>query len=86
MAVYNMLLLVSLLWGLVSVVHSQTVPYVSFMGVNLTNHVYVDLTLVGEDINNPGNTVRCHTDLETCCTSVTIVEVGFSLMVLNCSR
>ena len=69
MAVYNMLLLVSLLWGLVSVVHSQTVPYVSFMGVNLPNHSYVDLTTVGEDISDPGNTVRCHTDLETCCGS-----------------
>ena len=68
MAVYNMLLLVSLLWGLVSVVHSQTVPYVSFMGVNLPNHSYVDLTTVGKDINNPGNTVRCHSDLGTCCT------------------
>ena len=65
MAVYNMLLLVSLLWGLVSVVHSQTVPYVSFMGVNLP---YVELTTLGNNINNPGNTVRCHSDLETCCT------------------
>ena len=68
MAVYNMLLLVSLLWGLVSVVHCQTVPYVSFMGVNLPNHSYLDLTTVGEDINDPGNTVRCHSDLTTCCT------------------
>ena len=68
MAVYNMLLLVSLLWGLVSVVHSQTVPYVSFMGVNLTNHSYVDLTTVEEDRSDHGNTVRCHSDLTTCCT------------------
>ena len=70
MAVYNMLLLVSLLWGLVSVVHSQTVPYVSFMGVNLTNHSYVDLTLVGEDRSDHGNIVRCHSDLETCCRGI----------------
>ena len=48
-------------------VHSQTVPYVSFMGVNLTNHAYVDITTVGEDINDPGDTVRCHTDLTSCC-------------------
>ena len=68
MAVYNMLLLVSLLWGLMSVVHSQTVPYVSFMGVNLTNHSYVDLTTVEEDRSDHGNTVRCHSDLTTCCT------------------
>ena len=48
-------------------VHSQTAPYVSFMGVNLLNHAYVDLTTVEEDIGDPGNTVRCHTDLTTCC-------------------
>ena len=57
-----------LLWSLVEV-HSQTAPYVSFMGVNLPNHAYVDLTTVGDDISASGDTVRCHTDLETCCTS-----------------
>ena len=62
------LLLLCLLWSLV-VVHSQTVPYVSFMGVNLPNHAYVDLTTVEEDIGDPGDTVRCHTDLTSCCTS-----------------
>ena len=56
-----------LLWSLVAVVHSQTVPYVSFMGVNLPNHAYVDLTTVGDDISASGDTVRCHTDLDTCC-------------------
>ena len=62
-------LLLSLLWSLVEV-HSQTeYPYVSFMGVNLPNHAYVNLTLVGNDhISDSGNTVRCHTNLETCCT------------------
>ena len=59
-------LLVVLLWSLVEV-HSQTAPYVSFMGENLPNHSYVDLTLVGDDISDPGNTVSCHTDLSTCC-------------------
>ena len=62
------LLLLSLILSLVEV-HSQTAPYVSFMGVNLPNHAYVDLTTVVEDIGDPGNTVRCHTDLFTCCTS-----------------
>ena len=57
-----------LLWSLVEV-HSQTVPYVSFMGVNLPNHAYVDLTTVGNDASATGDTVRCHTDLSTCCTS-----------------
>ena len=56
-----------LIWSLVEV-HSQT-AYVSFMGVNLLNHAYVDLTTVEEDINDPGNTVRCHSDLSTCCSS-----------------
>ena len=49
-------------------VHSQTAPYVRFMGDILPNHAYVDLTTVGDDISVSGDTVRCHTDLETCCT------------------
>ena len=60
--------LLCLLWSLVEV-HSQTVPYVAFMGEDLPNHSYVDLTLVGEDDSDPGNIVRCHTDLSTCCTN-----------------
>ena len=65
----SFLLLLCLLWSLVAV-HSQTVPYVSFMGVNLPNHAYVDLTTVEEDIGDPGNiTVRCHSDLSTCCSN-----------------
>ena len=60
------LLLYLLLWSLVE---SQTVPYVSFRGETLPNHGYVDLSLVGTDTSDPGNTVRCHTDLQTCCSS-----------------
>ena len=56
-------LLLCLLSALVEV-HSQTVPYVSFMGTNFTNHSYVDLTLVG---TSDGDSVQCHTDLSTCC-------------------
>ena len=61
-----------LIWSLTEVVHSQTAPYVSFMGVNLPNHAYVDLTAVGNEFYNigSGNTVKCHTDLTTCCTSM----------------
>ena len=60
-------LLCLLLWSLVEV-HSQTeFPYVSFVGETLPNHSYVDLTLVGTNTGDPGNTVRCHTDLMTCC-------------------
>ena len=64
------LLWISLLWSLVEV-HSQTdFPYVSFMGVNLTNHSYVDLTQVGNPaLNDDEHSVQCHTDLDTCCSS-----------------
>ena len=63
------LLLLSLLWSLVGVYSQTEYPYVSFMGETLSNHSYVDLRLVGEDTGTPDNTVRCHTDLETCCSS-----------------
>ena len=58
-------LLLFLLSALVEV-HSQTVPYVSFMGTNLPNHSYVDLTLVG-DAGDGSDSVQCHTDLGSCC-------------------
>ena len=57
------LLLLCLLWSLVEV-HSQTAPYVSFMGETLPNHAYVNLSLVGSG----SDSVQCHTDLNTCCT------------------
>ena len=64
-----LLLLLSLLWSLVEV-HSQTAaPYASFMGEDLPNHSYVNLTLVGSDDSDPGNTVRCITDLDSCCSN-----------------
>ena len=47
-------------------VHSQTAPYISFLGENLTNHSYVDLTLVGNLLHG-SDSVQCHTDLDTCC-------------------
>ena len=60
-------LLCLLLWSLVEV-HSQTeFPYVSFMGETLPNHAFVNFSLVGDDYDDPGSTVRCHTDLSTCC-------------------
>ena len=60
MAVVVKLLLLSLFWSLV---HSQTFPYVSFMG---HNHSYVDLSLV-RDYYDGSDSVQCHTDLSTCC-------------------
>ena len=59
-------LLVFLLWSLVEV-HSQTAPYISFMGETLPNHAYVNLSLVGND-ESGNDSVQCHTDLTTCCT------------------
>ena len=57
----------SLLCSLVEV-HSQTFPYVSFRGQSLANHSYVDLSLVGIS-KNGSDSVQCHTDLTTCCSS-----------------
>ena len=58
--------LLFLLWSLVEV-HSQTVPYLTFMEetVALPNNSYVDLSLVGS--GGSGNVVECRTDLSTCC-------------------
>ena len=61
------LLLLCLLWSLMEV-HSETAPYVSFMGETLPNHAYVNLSLVGED-GSGSDSVQCHTDLGTCCTN-----------------
>ena len=47
-----------------SLVHSQTFPYVSQA---LVNHSYVDLSTVGNAGDN-SDSVVCHTDLSTCCT------------------
>ena len=56
--------------SLFSVVHCQTVPYVSFNGTNLSNHSYMDMNLVGSN-DDGSDSVQCHTDLDTCCDSVT---------------
>ena len=53
---------VAVLWCLGQ---SQTFPYVSFMGQTLANHSYVNLNLVGTG----SDSVQCHTDLSTCCSS-----------------
>jgi len=60
-----MSVLLCLLSALVEV-HSQTVPYVSFMDTTLSNHSYVNLTLVG-NASEGRDSVQCHTDLLTCC-------------------
>ena len=63
----NFASLLLLLWSLVEV-HSQTVPYVSFMSqTSLANHSYVDISQVGNDLSG-SDSVQCLTDLESCCT------------------
>ena len=42
---------------------SQTVPYISFNGMNLPNHSYIDFTQVMKGMEG----IQCHTDLTTCC-------------------
>lgn len=48
--------------------HSHAVPYVSFMGINVSNHSYVDLNAVGS-ASDSSDSVQCHTDLSSCCSS-----------------
>ena len=49
-------------------VHCQPAPYVTFIGYDVPNHGYVDITQVGND-ESGSDSVQCHTDLSTCCTS-----------------
>ena len=59
------------LWYLVRAQLQTDYPFVTFMGENLPNNSYIDLTLVGE-VKAAGveNIVRCNTDLDTCCGSM----------------
>ena len=59
----TLMVLLCLLYALV-VVYPHEVPYISFMGTNLPNHSFINLTLVGESSSDG---VHCHTDLITCC-------------------
>ena len=60
--------LLYLFWSLVEVQSHTEYPYISFLGKNISNHSYVDLSQVGQDqFGSINNTVQCHTDLITCC-------------------
>ena len=62
--------LLCLLWSLVEVQSETEYPYISFMGMTLPDHSYVDFDEVGEDRGegeDEPNTVQCHTDLSGCC-------------------
>ena len=73
--------MIHLLWLVVMLslsledVNSQTFPYVSFRGQTLANHSYVDLSQVGDD-GSGSDSVRCITDLSTCCSSPQGVHRG----------
>ena len=60
-------LLLCLFFDLVEV-HSQSAPYLTFMGNNIPNHSYMDLNTVGSVTSNESLRLQCHTDLITCCT------------------
>ena len=64
-------MLLFFLWSVVEV-HSQTAPYVTFMGETLPNHSYVDLSLVG----GANHSIQCHTDLDSCCSNTEGVHRG----------
>ena len=53
----------------------HVVAFITFMGVTLPNHGYVDLSLVGNDTNG-SDSVQCHTDLSTCCSGSQGVHRG----------
>ena len=59
-------LLLCLLSAVVEV-HSVTAPYLTFLGQNIHNNSYVDLTKVGRSSSND---LQCHSDLGTCCSSI----------------
>ena len=67
MAMVHCLWLMMFCWS-VGEVYCQTFPYVSFMGQTLANHSYVDLSQVGNN-GSGSDSVQCHTDLSTCCSS-----------------
>ena len=56
-------------------VHCQAeeYPQVTFMGNDLANHSYLDLSLVG---TSDSDSVQCHTDVVTCCSAAQGLERG----------
>ena len=49
--------------------------FVRFLGVDLPNHSYVDLTAVG-DARDGSDSVQCYTDLVTCCSAADSADCG----------
>ena len=48
--------------------HSPSGAFIRFFHMDLPNHVYVNLSLVGNAADG-SDSVQCHTDLDTCCNS-----------------
>ena len=62
---------------LLSLSHTCTPPgaFVRFLGMDLSNHSYVDLTTVGV-ARDGSDSVQCHTDLVTCCSAADGADRG----------
>ena len=75
MASLKVLVVWSLLYFMSQKFYCQTqeYPYVSFNGMVLANHSYVNLLLVN---NTESGSVQCHTDLSTCCRDQTGIHKG----------
>ena len=61
MTFYKAVVLAVLLCSVVRV-YCQEVPFITFNGDTLPNHSYLEFSQIGHYIS-----VRCHTDLTTCC-------------------
>ena len=59
-----LMLLSVLLWSLSENNCQIVTPYLRLRGQNLPNHSYVDLSKVGDAVDN---SVQCRTDLKKCC-------------------
>ena len=77
MASLKVLVVWSLLYFMSQMCYYQTqnYPYVSFKGMVLANHSYVNLLLVNNTETQSGS-VQCHTDLGTCCKAAAGVHRG----------
>ena len=69
----SVLVLAVLLYSVVCV-YCQEVPYITFNGDTLPNHSYLEFSQIGHVGSR--NSVRCHTDLTTCCSSAQGTDRG----------
>ena len=72
---FSAVMCVLLLYSMVAVTQGReeectypvdTVPYITFMGIRLPNHSFVDLRQLG-NAPNGSNVLLCYTNLDTCC-------------------